>query len=259
MRDRGSERVGHYAVTGAGSGIGAATRRLLESQGHEVIGVDLAGQEVEADLSNEEGRHTAVAAVQHLCEGRLDGLVAAAGLGASRVPTPRIVAVNYFGCTAFLEGLREALSLTGGAAVAVASNTALALSDFGGPLEDVCLAGREGDALAGAANLDGPHCYVVSKRALVRFVRREAPGWMRDGVRLNAIAPGPVRTPLLAQDLAHPEIGPRLEEFPLPAGAPAEPGVIADAIGFLLEHPYCSGTVLCVDGGGDAQMRPDSF
>jgi len=246
-------------VTGAASGIGAAARQWLEDRGDEVIGVDLAGQEVEADLSTEAGRRDAVAAVRRRCQGRLDGLVAAAGLGASHVPVERIVAVNYFGCIACLDGLREAIAATGGAAVAVASNTALALADFGGPLEDVCLAGRESEALAGAAEQGGPRCYVVSKRALIRFVRREAPGWMRAGARLNVIAPGPVRTPLLTRDLAHPEIGPRLEEFPLPAGAPAEPQAIADAIGFLLHHPYCSGSVLCVDGGGDAQMRPDTF
>jgi NAD(P)-dependent dehydrogenase (short-subunit alcohol dehydrogenase family) len=251
--------MGCYAVTGSASGIGAAARKLLEDRGHDVIGVDLAGQEVEADLSKDEGRRRAVAEVERRCGARLDGMVLAAGLGASHAAIERIVAVNYFGCIAFLEGLRDAVAKAGGAAVAVASNTALALPDYGGPLEDVCLAGRESDALAGATQLDGPRCYVVSKRALIRFVRREAPGWMQSGARLNAIAPGPVRTPLLSRDLAHPEIGPRLEEFPIPAGEPAEPGVIADAIGFLLDHPYCCGTVLCVDGGGDAQMRPDSF
>ena len=250
--------MGYYAVTGAASGIGAAARRLLEARGHPVIGVDLAGQEVEADLSSDAGRQAAVKAVLGLSEGRLQGIVAAAGLGASHLPIERIVAVNYFGCAAFLDGLRGAVTAAGGAAVAVASNTALALADFGGPLEDVCLAGRESEALAAAAELDGPRCYVVSKRALVRFVRREAPGWMQAGARLNAIAPGPVRTPLLTKDLAHPEIGPNLAAFPLPAGAPAEPHIIADAIGFLLDNPYCCGTVLCVDGGGDAELRPDA-
>jgi NAD(P)-dependent dehydrogenase (short-subunit alcohol dehydrogenase family) len=224
-----------------------------------VIGVDLAGQEIEADLATDAGRQGAMAAVLRLCRGRLHGMVAAAGLGASHLPIERIVAVNYFGATACLEGLHEALAVTGGAAVAVASNTALALADFGGPLEEVCLGGHEDQALARAAELDGPRCYVTSKRALVRFVRREAPGWMQGGVRLNAIAPGPVRTPLLTRDLAHPKIGPQLAEFPLPAGKPAEADVMADAIGFLLDHPYCCGTVLCVDGGGDAQLRPDAF
>jgi NAD(P)-dependent dehydrogenase (short-subunit alcohol dehydrogenase family) len=251
--------MGLYVVSGSGSGIGAATRTFLEARGDEVIGVDVAGQEISADLSGATGREHALDAIGRLCGGRLSGLVVAAGLGASHPQTPDIIAVNYFGCTALLDGLRDSLIASGGAAVALASNTALSLPELGGPLEDVCLSGHEEHALADASRLDGPHCYVSSKRALIRFVRRAAPGWMRAGARLNAIAPGPVQTPLLERDLAHAEIGPRLGEFPIPAGAAAEPRVIADAIGFLLDHPYCCGTVLCVDGGGDSELRPDAL
>jgi NAD(P)-dependent dehydrogenase (short-subunit alcohol dehydrogenase family) len=248
-----------YAVSGSASGIGAAVRKQLEAGGHKVLGIDLRGAEIEADLSQAAGRADALAALERLSKGRLDGLVAAAGLGASHEPIARIVAVNYFGCVALIEGARGALVRAGGSAVAVASNTALALPQFGGPLEDVCLAGHEALALAGAAELDGPRCYVTAKRALIRFVRRQAPTWMREGARLNAIAPGPVRTPLRDRDRAHPQIGPNFDAFPQPAGRPAEPEEIARAIGFLLEHPYCSGSVLCADGGGDAELRPDSF
>ena len=260
--------MGLYAVSGSASGIGAAVRKHLESGGHTVIGIDLRGAEIEADLSQAVGRADAITALERLSKGRLDGLVAAAGLGASHEPISRIVAVNYFGCVALIDGARGMLGRAGGtggaggvggSAVAVSSNTALALPDFGGPLEDVCLAGREIEALVQAAELDGPRCYVSAKRALVRWVRRQAPGWMEGGVRLNAIAPGPVRTPLRDRDRAHPVIGPNFDAFPQPAGRPAEPEEIASAIGFLLEHPYCAGTVLCVDGGGDAVMRPDSL
>ncbi len=263
--------MGLYAVSGSASGIGAAVRKHLEAGGHSVIGIDLRGAEIEADLSVVGGRAEAVAALGRLSKGRLDGLVAAAGLGASHEPIERIVAVNYFGCVALIEGARGMLGRAGGSAgsggvgtpggsvVAVASNTALSLPDFGGPLEDVCLAGREAEALADAAKLDGPHCYVSAKRALVRWVRRNAPDWMREGVRVNAIAPGPVRTPLRDRDRAHPVIGPNFDAFPQPAGRPAEPAEIAEAIWFLLGHPYCAGTVLCVDGGGDAVMRPDAI
>jgi len=254
--------MGLYAVSGSASGIGAAVRKHLEAGGHEVVGIDLRGQEIDADLSIAAGRAHAVAEVERISKGRLDGLVAAAGLGASHEPIERIVAVNYFGCVALIDGARKLLARTdgtGGSAVAVSSNTALALPDFGGPLEDVCLAGREAEALGNAAKLDGPRCYVSAKRALIRWVRRQAPGWMQEGVRLNAIAPGPVRTPLRDRDRAHPVIGPNFDAFPQPAGRPAEAQEIAEAIWFLLGHSYCAGTVLCVDGGGDAVIRVDSY
>jgi NAD(P)-dependent dehydrogenase (short-subunit alcohol dehydrogenase family) len=251
--------MGLYVVSGSASGIGAATRAHLEARGDEVIGVDLAGQDVSADLSQPSGRADALAALRPLCGRQLSGLVVAAGLGASHPRTEEIIAVNYFGCVALLDGLRDLLVAGNGAAVALSSNTALSLPDFGGPLEEVCLGNREAEALTEAAELEGPRCYVSSKRALIRYVRREAPGWMRAGARLNAIAPGPVRTPLLTRDLAHETIGPRLDEFPVPAGGPAEPSVIADAIAFLLDHPFCCGTVLCVDGGGDSELRPDAI
>jgi NAD(P)-dependent dehydrogenase (short-subunit alcohol dehydrogenase family) len=45
-----------YVITGAGSGIGLATRQLLEAQGHQVIGTDIRNAEVIADLGTPEGR-----------------------------------------------------------------------------------------------------------------------------------------------------------------------------------------------------------
>jgi len=273
--------MGLYAVSGSASGIGAATRKHLEAGGHTVIGIDLRGAEIEADLSVAAGRAEALAALERWSKGRIDGLVAAAGVGASHEPIERIVAINYFGCVGLIDGARKMLErgaskdggggVRGGASavgaegswavtsgvVAVSSNTALALPDFGGPLEEVCLAGRETEALVDAAKLDGPRCYVSAKRALIRWARRQAPGWIQDGVRVNVIAPGPVRTPLRDRDRAHPVIGPNFDAFPQPARRPAEVGEIAGAIGFLLQHSYCAGAVLCVDGGGDAVMRAD--
>ena len=59
-------------VSGSASGIGAAVRSKLESEGFEVIGIDLRDAEVEADLSTPEGRRAAVDAVIERCAGKLD-------------------------------------------------------------------------------------------------------------------------------------------------------------------------------------------
>ena len=75
-------------MTGSGSGIGAATRARLEAAGHEVLGVDLRGQEVDADLSTPAGRTAAVQAILDWCGGTLDGFVGCAGVG-PQVEPPR--------------------------------------------------------------------------------------------------------------------------------------------------------------------------
>ncbi|MGH3361377.1 MAG: SDR family oxidoreductase, partial [Nocardioides sp.] len=67
-----------YVVTGAASGIGAASTALLRDQGHRVITVDLHDADVTADLSTHNGRAEAVEAVQSLTA-KLHGVVPCAG------------------------------------------------------------------------------------------------------------------------------------------------------------------------------------
>jgi len=71
------------AISGAASGIGAATAELLAERGHRVIGIDLRDADVMADLATPDGRAQAVDTVLELCSGTLDGLVTAAGIGPS--------------------------------------------------------------------------------------------------------------------------------------------------------------------------------
>jgi len=247
------------AVTGSASGIGAAVRRRLEHDGYRVIGVDLRDADVAADLSAPAGRAAAVGGVLAASAGRLDALVACAGLGPHVGQWRAIVAVNYFGATAVLAGLRDALARgERPAAVAIASNSAT-LPYAEGPLADACLAGDEAEASRLAFAADGHTAYAGSKLALARWVRREAPAWARAGIRLNAVAPGPVRTPLLDAGLAHPLYGPAIRDFPVPTGGPGAADDVAAAVAFLLEAPFCAGSVLFADGGTDAMLRPDRF
>ena len=104
------------AVTGSASGIGAAVRARLERDGARVIGVDLRGAEIEADLATPAGRKTAVEGVRAACGGTLDALVACAGLGPHVERWAAIVSVNHFGAVAVLAGLRDALSAGAGPA-----------------------------------------------------------------------------------------------------------------------------------------------
>src|SRR5688572_22461549 len=110
-------------VTGAASGIGAAVASLLEGRGDRVIGVDLQGTEVHADLSTPAGRASMVDEVTRLAAGRVDAVIANAGvLGAD---TGAIVRVNYFGAVATLDGLRPLLARSDAPRAVATTSTAL--------------------------------------------------------------------------------------------------------------------------------------
>ncbi len=254
------------AVTGSASGIGAATRLRLQAAGDRVIGIDVRDAEVIADLGDpsEVGRRQmAIAAVRQLAGDRLDGLVVCAGVGPHVEPWSTIVSLNYFGAQLLLAGLRELLAVAQpSAAVAVSSNSTT-LPGVDTPLVSACLAGAEGEARRLAVTLDGHRSYAGSKLALARWIRRSAPAaeWAGAGIRLNAVAAGAVRTPLLQGGLEHPVFGDAIRSFPIPTGGFGAPDDIAAAIVFLLsrEASFCCGSIFFVDGGTDALIRPDVY
>jgi len=254
--------MGTAAVTGCASGIGAAVRERLQKDGDRVIGVDLLAAEVETDLATPDGRRRAIAAVREASGGSLDRLVLCAGLGAHVEDLGKIASVNYFGAIDLLDGLRDTLAgRPDAAAVVVGSNSA----QFG-PFEDhpyvlALLAHEESRAHELLTGENGFIAYGGSKHALSRAVRHRAKAWGESGIRLNAIAPGPTRTPLLAGSATHPVYGKGVEALEIPLGRWGEPGEIAAAIAFLLgpAASYVHGSILYADGGNDATVRPDRF
>jgi NAD(P)-dependent dehydrogenase (short-subunit alcohol dehydrogenase family) len=251
------------AVSGSAGGIGSALREALARAGAQVIGIDLHAAEVIADLGSEAGRAHALAEVARLTQGRLDGLVCAAGVGGTVRPPARMVAVNYFGALALMQGLLPLLREgERPAAVAVASVSATSGPWRGHPVEAACLDGDEALACRLADEAENPYAgYGCSKRALAVRVRRLAREWGEAGVRLNAVAPGPVDTALHRAALEDPVLGPRARAFVPPLGATAEPVEIARVIQFLLSRDasFVHGSVWFADGGCDAAMRSDVF
>jgi len=250
------------AITGAGSGIGAATRARLQRAGKRVVGVDLRGAEIVADLAKASGRALAAKEILAASDGALDGLVLSAGIGPSPDASPLIVSVNYFGAVDLLDRLFDALKREApSAVVAIASNSATTVPDIPGDLVSAMLDGDEGNARWIAESVHPAQAYAASKLALARAVRRRSPEWAEVGVRLNAVAPGATRTPLLETGLADPELGPLIRAVPLPVGGFGKPEHIASVIEFLLsdDAAFVVGAIWFVDGGTDALVRPDGF
>ncbi|HEY5164439.1 MAG TPA: SDR family oxidoreductase [Acidimicrobiia bacterium] len=254
--------MGVIAVTGSAGGIGGAIRRQIEAEGHDVIGVDVRDAEVVADLSSAAGRSEALDGIREAAGPALDGLVVAAGIGGSTSAPPSMVArINYFGAVALLDGLREPLARGAlHAAVAISSNSATAVPAQDLTLVEHCLSGREDEAADHADTLDGELVYAHAKLALARRVRRLAVEWAPD-VRVNAVAPGPVLTPLTQAALEHPVTGDLIRSYPIPLDRWGEPEEIAAGVWFLLSPAaaWITGVLLFIDGGTDALLRPDGI
>jgi NAD(P)-dependent dehydrogenase (short-subunit alcohol dehydrogenase family) len=254
--------MGTAVVSGSASGIGAAVRKRLEADGDRVVGVDLAGAEVEADLSTPEGRRRAQAGAQEACGDEIDRLVLCAGLGAHVDDLAKIVSVNYFGAVDLLDGLLPLLrGRAGAAAVVVCSNSAQMGPFQDHPVVTALLEGDETLARERVSRENGFIAYGGSKHALSRAVRRRAKPWGAEGVRLNGIAPGPTRTPMMEGARAHPVFGKGVEALDVPLGRWAEPSEIAGIVAFLLGEAagYVHGSIWYADGGNDAAIRPDGF
>lgn len=251
-------------VSGAASGIGRALAEQLRDRGDEVIGIDLHGVEVSADLSTDGGRGSAAAKVLELSGGRVDAVVACAGLSGG---APRLVAVNYFGAMRLVAELRPALAAAEQPRAAVVTSVS-ATHPVDQSIVDACLAGDEHAALAAAekAVADGRdrQLYPSSKSALAKWVRRTsvAPGWADTGIPLNAVAPGVVLTPMTDALLADEQMREVTERaVPMPLNGHCGPEVVARALGWLVseENTHVTGQVLFVDGGASATLDPDAF
>ena len=186
-----------------------------------------------------------------------------------------IIAVNYFGVVDLMDGLFDLLRQgKNPAAVVFSSNSAQQAPMEQHPLVLALLNHNEDEANRIAQGLSDPVIfedgtpsprtgvvYMGSKNALGRAVRRRVMPWGNAGVRINAIAPGPTKTPMLQKSLDDPSTGDFVRALPIPLGRFAEPEEMAAVTAFLLstEASYVHGAVVYVDGGVDPMIRPDRF
>lgn len=255
-----------YVVTGAGSGIGQATAALLRERGFTVVGVDLKGAEVTADLSNYAGRQHAIADALKAAGDSVDAVIACAGVSAPKAFT---VAVNYFGVTEFVDGLVPALARSPAPRVAVVSSIA-SLQANSPELVEALLADDEARALTLGKALEdrGPETgylnYSSSKRALSRWVRRVCitDRYAGNGIAINAVGPATVITSMTRELLATQAARARVDaSVPMPLNHHAEAIVIARLLAWLVspENTHVTGQTIYVDGGADASLHGDDI
>ena len=248
------------ALTGAASGLGAALRQRLEADGCRVVGVDLSGSDIDADLATAKGRRHAANLIVEATGGTLNGVALCAGIGPPSDPV-RMVSVNYFGAIELLDALTPALATGSPSYVVAISSNSITLVPEAEALVRACLDGDENAARARAEALDSSVVYANSKRAVARAVRRRAGNLGAAGIRCNAVAPGPFASPLLQATLDDPVLGGLVDALPSPFARRATPDEVASAVLFLLSDAAANmhGSLMFVDGGIDAQLRPDAI
>jgi len=252
-------RKKQIAITGSQSGMGLAFRLLLEKTGYNVIGIDLPGKgaEVEGDLSNKQDRIRVVRDIIDTCNGKLDGMIANAGVDNSNVRL--VFELNYFGVIELLEGLQGALAANGNSRVLITASNSVVITPGipEKPVADLLNLNLE----TAISSLGEAHsvAYQVSKLAVVRWMRSHAATsrWAGNGITMNAIAPGAVLTPLLEKDLSDPQKGPMIQALPRPLGEFARPEDVAGLVKFLIseEARFIVGQLIVIDGGMEAIWR----
>jgi NAD(P)-dependent dehydrogenase (short-subunit alcohol dehydrogenase family) len=228
-----------------------------------VIGVDKDRSDIVADLSTADGRRAAIEGATERSRGTLAGIVTCAGLaGTPDRSGSLLTAVNYFGTIEVLEGLRPLLA-PGSAAVAISSNSTTVQPAIPADLVEALLKGDTSLSAQIADSRGSLVTYPATKLAVAHWVRRSAigPAWAGAGLRLNAIAPGMIDTPMVAGMRADPEAGPLLDMLPIPVGRPGRPEEIAALVDLLLgpDGAFFCGSVLFCDGGSDALLRTDDW
>lgn len=263
--------MGIFIVTGGSSGIGLETIRLLKEQGHETVNISIADADIIADLSDSDARQRVIDQLYEMYPEGIDGLCCNAGVSGACGDLRLIVGLNYFGATEMASGLFELLKRKKGNCVVTSSNT---ISGGAARMDLVNLLNNNHERYESEVRIlkmvsewdqkdlsVGNSVYVASKYALARWVRRVSATWAANGVRINAVAPGNVATPMTEALTGPARMA--LAALPIPTcygtDKLMDPVDIANGIVFLVSpmaHGF-NGNVIFIDGGTDALLNSE--
>lgn len=250
-------------ITGAAEGIGWATAQGLAAAGWEVALLDLNGDSAQAraqslgkkhsgwtcDVTNSAEVQQCVMGIQKR-HGAIHALVNNAGIADQTAPTlhqdisafDRVLSVHLRGT--FLMSQQV---------IAVMADQARDIKGVRGAIVNI-------GSIASVGGIPGRNAYCAAKAGVLGMTRALASEWARRGIRVNAVAPGYVKTALVAKLAEQGAIDGSAIARRTPMGRMAETSEVADAIEFLISPhaSYITGVVLPVDGGWMALGAPDA-
>jgi NAD(P)-dependent dehydrogenase (short-subunit alcohol dehydrogenase family) len=247
-------------ITGAGSGIGRASALRMAEDGAAVMCADIdkdGAEQTAAQIAEHGGRSAALeldvtseSAVQGALEqtvkefGGLHVVFNNAGIGGRLLGWDAVIDVNlsgvYYGT---FHGCAMMAAGGGGSIINTAS-----VAGLNG------LVGYVPPEMEGQPVLPGAGAYVAAKHGVIGLTRQFAVTYGKRGVRVNAIAPGYIHTPMTAMVRESPESEQFLTNLH-PIGRLGQPEEIASAAAFLAsdDASFITGVVLPVDGGYTAR------
>ena len=233
-------------VTGAGQGLGLAIARALQAAGAHVVVTELneetgraAAEEmdtefVQLDVTDSGSVREMVKMVRER-QGRIDVMVNSAGI-AAHVPAEEMSDEEWRSTMSVnLDGVFWCCREAGKAMLEQGSGAIVNIGSMSGIISNRPQAQAH---------------YNASKAAVIMLTKSLAGEWAERGVRVNAVSPGYIATPLVTEDLENPELG-EIWLSSTPMGRAAQPEEIAPAVVYLASDAssFATGTNLVVDGG----------
>jgi NAD(P)-dependent dehydrogenase (short-subunit alcohol dehydrogenase family) len=182
-------------VVGGATGMGAAAAELLQTAGAEVVVMDFAevtlpgAKAIHVNLAERDSIDAALAE----CDGPIDALLSCAGVADG---TPGIEKINFIGHRHMIDRLLASGQLTRGSAIGFISSAAGLGWEANLPRIKDYLATPDFDTAVEWIAVNGGADYLSTKQAVCAYVACQAYPLMKQGIRINAICPGPTDTPL---------------------------------------------------------------